>query len=127
VLNPADVHWIEFSQTSGHEQSGRRPAIVMQDDVFGAGLPLVITIPLTTATRAGRFAGTVAIAPDEYNGLRRNSVALVFQVRAVDRILINERLGAIAPETLAEIHLQLDLLLGRPTPNGRDQNEESIE
>jgi len=126
-LNPGDIYWVEFARASGHEQSGRRPGVIVQDDSFGASLPLVIAKPLTTAELAGRFAGTVAIAPDGNNGLRRTSFALVFQIRAIDRTLVTERLGCIAQEQLAEMHRQLDLLLGRATASRLASGEEPVE
>ena len=70
----------------------------MQDDHFGAGLPLVVTVPLTTASQAGRFAGTVSIQPDELNGLRSRAFALVFQIRAVDRVVLKERIGVVSAD-----------------------------
>jgi mRNA interferase MazF len=115
MLSPGDIYWIEFPKSAGHEQSGRRPAVILQDDLFGSGLPLVILVPLTTAERAGRFAGTISISPDESNGLRRQSFVLVFQIRAVDKLAVKDRIGIISTEHLSGVHHQLDLLLGRET------------
>lgn len=112
-MNPGEVYWIELTQASGHEQVGRRPAVILQDDEFGSGSPLLILVPLTTAERAARFAGTVTIEPTPENGLRKRSFALVFQIRAVDRANVGERLCEINRSELADIHLQLDRLLGR--------------
>lgn len=29
-----DIHWVELPPSTGHEQSGRRPAIIIQDDAY---------------------------------------------------------------------------------------------
>jgi len=116
-VNPGDIYWVEFAGGGGHEQAGRRPAIVLQDDTYAGDLPLVIVVPLTGATAATRFAGTLAIEPDENNHLRKTSVALVFQIRAVDRRAIAEQIGAITAEQLAELNTLLDKLTGRILPN----------
>ena len=76
-------------------------------------LPVVLAVPLTTATSTLRFPGTLLIPPGAENGLRQPSVALVFQMRAVDRRRIGDRVGTVSAAVLAEIFAALDKLLGR--------------
>jgi len=108
-----DIHWIELPATTGHEQSGRRPAVIVQDEAAARILPVVLAIPLTTATSTLRFPGTVQIQPDSENGLSQPSIALVLQLRAVDRRRIGGRIGAVSSGVLAEIFAALDNLMGR--------------
>ncbi len=68
-MKPGDIHWVELPRGSGHEQVGRRPAIILQDETYASELPLVIVVPLTGALAAARFAGTLPVEPDEGNGL----------------------------------------------------------
>ena len=76
-------------------------------------LPVVLTVPLTTATSTLRFAGTLLVQPSDENGLQYPSVALVFQTRAVDRRRIRDRVDAVSAGVLAEIFAAPDKLLGR--------------
>lgn len=62
-MRAGDIHWVDLPLAGGHEQQGRRPAIVVQHDNYGAALPVVLVIPLTTAKAAQRFAGTTSIHP----------------------------------------------------------------
>lgn len=62
--------------------------------------PTVLMVPLTTRLEALRFPATVLVEPDEQNGLRRPSVALVFQTAPVDKRFILERLGRISDNQL---------------------------
>lgn len=114
-LNPGDIYWAEFSASGGHEQTGRRPAIILQDDTYAADLPLVIVVPLTGAT-AARFPGTLTIEPDENNHLRKTFIALVFQIRAVDRRVIAGKIGAITPEQQVNLYTLLNQLTGQGSP-----------
>lgn len=113
-MKPGDIHWVELPPSVGHEQVGRRPAIILQDDSYAGGVPLVIVIPLTGAIAASRFAGTLVLEPSAMNGLPKTSVALVFQVRAIDRNTVRERIGAADADTIVSIHALLDRLTGRP-------------
>jgi mRNA interferase MazF len=76
-------------------------------------LPVVLVVPLTTARAAMRFAGTTLIRPTAENGLPQASVALVFQLRAIDRRRVQERIGRVSPAVLQEMLTELDKLTGR--------------
>ena len=108
-----DIHWIDLPAANGREQGGRRPAVVLQDDDYGGDLPVVLVVPLTTARAAMRFAGTTLIRPTAENGLRQASVALVFQLRAVDRRRIQERIGTVSTEVFNALFEELRKLTGR--------------
>lgn len=105
-----DVFWVDFPTGAGRAQAGRRPAVVLQADAVTKRLPTVLMIPLTTQIAALRYPGTVLIEPDATNGLTKPSVAMVFQLCAIDRRSIGSRLGAISPaqvETLRDSIFEL--------------------
>jgi mRNA-degrading endonuclease toxin of MazEF toxin-antitoxin module len=72
-----------------------------------------LIVPLTSQLDALRFPGTVLVDASQHNGLRHNSVALVFQLTAVDKRYISERLGKAADAVMAQIWSTLDALTGR--------------
>jgi mRNA interferase MazF len=108
-----DIHWVQLPAANGREQQGRRPAVILQDDQYAGGLPVVLVVPLTTARATIRFAGTVLIQPRAENRLPQVSVALVFQLRAIDRRRIQERIGSVGETVVHEILVELDKLTGR--------------
>ncbi len=112
-MKVGDVFWVELPSRGGHAQSGRRPAIVAQAGEISQQLPTVILIPLTTQIDALRFAGTLLVEPDGENGLKRPSVALVFQIAAVDRRFVGNRVGQVSDEIVQEMWKSLDELMGR--------------
>lgn len=76
-----DIVWLDFDPTKGHEQQGRRPALILSPEAFNRfGMALVCPI-----TRGGAYARakawTVALAAA---GLGTDGVALCNQVRTVD-------------------------------------------
>src|SRR5205823_7544338 len=95
-MNVGDVHWVEFPPRGGSAQAGRRPAIIVQGATTSERLPTVLLIPLTTQQDALRFPGTVFVDPDAENGLRRASVALVFQLTVADQRFLGPRLGRVS-------------------------------
>ena len=108
-----DIYWIQLPATSGQEQTGHRPAVIIQDENYAGNLPLVLVVPLTTVITALRFAGTLLINPTPSNGLKEASVVLVFQLRAVDRSRIGDKIGTVSDEVMSKIFATLDRLMGR--------------
>ena len=112
-MNVGDVHWVDFPARGGHAQAGRRPGVILQSASRAAGLPTVLLVPLTTQMDALRFPGTVLVEADSLNGLRRASVALVFQLTAVDRRFVTGHVGEVSETLLRQIWTALDELTGR--------------
>ncbi len=109
-MTVGEVRWIDLPERGGRAQAGRRPAIVVQGI---SSLPTTLIVPLTSQLDALRFAGTVLVEADSTNGLRRASVALVFQLTAVDSHYIAGRLGMVSSEVLEEIWTAFDRLTER--------------
>jgi mRNA interferase MazF len=100
------VWLVDLTDAKGHEQRGMRPAIVV-----GGANGLVLVVPLTSNPSSARFSHTLPISPDSHNGLDADSVALVFQIVALDRERFRHRIGAISePQRHAIVDLIRDLL-----------------
>ncbi|NUF99050.1 mRNA-degrading endonuclease [Lactobacillus mellis] len=48
IYNQGDIVWINFNPTQGHEQKGRRPAIVYSLPDFQRLTGLIAVMPITT-------------------------------------------------------------------------------
>jgi mRNA interferase MazF len=118
-VTPGELYWVEVPPSNGHEQSGRRPAIALQDETFAGGLPVVLVAPVTGSLANARFPATVRVRPTQENGLYKESVILVFHVRAMDRRRFGNRIGFVSPAVLAHVYDALDRLTGRTRPPGR--------
>lgn len=106
-MRRGEVWRVHLPPVSGHAQSGDRPALVVQHDAFTAVLPTVLVVPFTGSLAAARFAGTLRVDPNGGNGLTTPSIALAFQLRAIDQRACVQRLGAVDAATLAAV---LDLI-----------------
>ena len=102
-MTSGDVHWVDFAPKGGHAQAGRRPAIVFQSQRASTRIPTVLVIALTSQLDALSFPGTVLIESDPDSGLRRASVALVFQLTAIDQRYFSNRIGNVSQRVLDEI------------------------
>ena len=100
-----DVLLVGLPESDQREEKGNRPAIAVQTDV--ATSPMLMIVPVTSSLGALRFSFTVRIEPSQLNGLTLPSVAMVFQMRAIDRKRIIRKIGELEPEYLAQVDAEI--------------------
>jgi mRNA interferase MazF len=109
-----DILLVALPESDKREEKGTRPAIAVQADDEQS--PMLMVIPVTSSLGALRFAFMVEVQPSELNGLNLPSVAMVFQLRAIDRRRIVKKIGQLEPDILAEIDKKIWQLL-KPVEN----------
>jgi mRNA interferase MazF len=112
-MKRGEVWRVRLPSVPGHTQVGIRPAVIVQEDQATVRLPTVLIVPFTSAQTALRFPGTLAVQPDGQNGLTIPSVALVFQLTAIDRSNCLLPLGILDAAILDQVFAELDQLMGR--------------
>jgi mRNA interferase MazF len=106
-----DIFFADLNPVIGAEQAGNRPVLVVQNNEANARIPTITVVPLTSNLRAGRFLFTVLI-PTAESGLPKDSVALVFQLRTLDKSRFIRKIGHLSEELMEQIDSALELHLG---------------
>ena len=105
-----DLWWVDLGTPMGHEQGGRRPALILSVNPFNRGTAdLVVILPLTT--RAKHIRSHVAVNPPE-GGLSELSFIKCEDIRSISRARLTERIGLVAPATLRSVETIIRYLLG---------------
>lgn len=78
VPDRGDVVWLTLTPQAGHEQAGRRPAIVLSPKRYNGKVGLLLACPVTSRSKGYPFE--VALPP----GLRVSGVALSDQLKSLD-------------------------------------------
>ena len=55
VPNRGDVVWINLVPQTGHEQAGRRPAVVLSPDTYNGKVGLAVLCPITNQVKGYPF------------------------------------------------------------------------
>ena len=104
IPDRADIIWVDFSPTKGHEQSGLRPSVVVSNKQYNSISGLVVICPMTKKNK-GYFFEVKVFGPDG------ESYVLVDQVRSIDlKERINKKDGRVSMEEIYEIMAKLDVL-----------------
>jgi mRNA interferase MazF len=110
-MRRGEVWRVRIPFAPGHAQAGDRPALIVQNDPLIASLPTVLIVPFTSSPGAVRFHCTLVVQPDGLNGLTVPSVALVFQLRAIDKGDCLQRIGVLDSATLDGVMGLIDQLI----------------
>lgn len=105
VPDEGDIVWLSFTPQSGHEQAGRRPAVVLSAKAYNQRSGLLVCVPITNQINGYPFE--VALGGDGATG-----AALADQVKSLDwKSRQAERKGRATPSELAEIKAKIKALL----------------
>jgi mRNA interferase MazF len=103
IPQKGDFVAVTFDPQSGHEQRGRRPALVVSNTLFNKHTGLAIVCPLTNTDRSFPFHVTVVNEPNV------TGFVMVEQVKSIDfRARKANRIGRASDSVLEEVLSILD-------------------
>jgi mRNA interferase MazF len=103
VPQKGDFIAVTFDPQSGHEQRGRRPALVVSNTLFNRHTGLAIVCPLTNTDRSFPFHVAVVNDPNV------TGFVMVEQVKSIDfRARRAKRMGEASDQVLDEVLSILD-------------------
>jgi mRNA interferase MazF len=111
VIRKGSIYWVDFSPGKGSEPVGRRPGLVIQNDILNdSNLNTVIMLAITSTMRFGELPGNVVLRKGEAN-LPKKCVINVTQIKSVDKASIKEKIGTLSKKKMAEVQEGLKLVM----------------
>src|SRR5689334_14039019 len=104
-----DVVWAELDPTQGHQQSGRRPIVVLSQDVFNERSGTVIACALTSQQPRAGFPLTLELTGTK---LPKRSWVKISQIRTLSVKRLGKKLGRISVEELEQVIDGLNEIVG---------------
>ncbi|MDP2691826.1 MAG: type II toxin-antitoxin system PemK/MazF family toxin [bacterium] len=109
MIKQGSIYLTDLSPTKGHEQSEFRRVLVVQKNILNQFLSTVIIAPLTTnMTTQGKL--TTYFLSKEKTKIDKDSVALIYQMRTVDKNRLKKQIGQIMPSEIEEIKKVIHVL-----------------
>ncbi len=95
-----NIYWADLDPARGHEQSGRRPILILSQDIFNARSGTVIAVALTSQPQKAGFPLTL-----ELTGLNlpKKTWVKISQIRTLSVKRLGKRIGRASPEELESI------------------------
>ncbi len=110
VPERGDVVWVRFNPQAGHEQAGRRPAVVLSPTMYNVKAGLAVFAPITTQIKGYPFE---VVLPA---GLPVTGAVLADQLKSLDWRARKARSICSLPTELTREILKKSALLVSPQP-----------
>jgi mRNA interferase MazF len=106
-----EVYLVGLDPTVGAEIKKTRPALILQNDIANRASPITIVAAITSRFEGALYPTEVLLRRGE-GGVSADSVALLNQIRSVDKRRLVRRLGRVTPATMGRVDLALRISLG---------------
>ena len=103
-----EVWLVNWNPARGSEQAGKRPALVIQNDIGNEKASTTIVAAISGSVKI--YPMNVKLDPPE-GGLNRPSIVKTGQIITVSKERLEKRLGQISAEKMREVNLAIKLSL----------------
>lgn len=125
MIRRGDIYYADLSPVVGSEQGGIRPVLIVQNDVGNRHSPTVIAAAITSQTGKARLPTHIEVLGETLhpggssgNGLAKNSVILLEQIRTLDKRRLKDKMGHLDDRTMLQVNEALNVSFGLTDDGG---------
>lgn len=111
-IKRGDVLLVVSNHAVGSEQGGKRPVVVIQNDVGNKYGPTIIVAPTTSKQNKTNLPTHVEIEDYQSCGLDKKSIVLLEQIYTLDKSRIVKKLNRVDQLTIIKINEAIKVSLG---------------
>ena len=101
-----DIVWLSFDPQAGHEQAGRRPAVILSPSLYNRSSGLAVVVPITSHAKGYPFEVQIP------SGARVSGVILADHLKSLDwQARRAEKISVLQEEALQETLRKTALLI----------------
>jgi mRNA interferase MazF len=98
-----DIYWVRFGRAANSGPAGKRPAVVIQNDLLNrSNIQTTVVALVTSNTKLAAVPGNVGLRKGMGN-MPKRSVVVVTQMATVDKTRLLEKIGTLGKDTTEEI------------------------
>lgn len=101
----------DLSPVVGSEQGGTRPVLVIQNDIGNQYSPTTIIAAITSKISKAKLPTHVEISARQ-NGLLKDSVILLEQLRTIDKGRLKEKISKVHKGQMEKVNKAIEISLG---------------
>lgn len=111
TIKRGEIYYANLNPVIGSEQGGRRPVLIISNDIGNKHSPTVIVAPITSRVHTKAKLPTHTLIKD-FEGLDKNSIILFEQIRTIDKQRLREYLGTLDRRFLDSTDKALTISIG---------------
>lgn len=93
-----DIVQVDLGESFGSEQGGKRPAVIVQNNIGNKYSPTVLIVPMTSEIKKVNMPTHNIVYKSKSNGLDTNSMLLGEQTTAIDKKRILYKRGSLVTD-----------------------------
>lgn len=110
-----NIFWADLNPVIGSEQRGRRPVLVVSEEIINQALPVVTVLAITTLKESRNIYPVEVLLSSKDSNLPIDSIVMAHQIRSISKERLTDKCGFISDEELRNrirdtIKLYLDIL-----------------
>ena len=112
IPKQGEIYLVNFDPAIGAEIKKTRPALILQNDIANRYSSVTIVAAITSfSDKDGKMYSTEVFIGDSEGGLDNDSVALLNQIRTIDKQRLVKKLGVLKDKTMAQIDKAVQISL----------------
>lgn len=111
TIKRGDIYYADLNPVIGSEQGGTRPVLIISNDTGNKYSPTVIIAAITSRVRTKAKLPTHTAIKD-FEGLSKDSVILLEQIRTIDKKRLREHIGMLDSQQILTADNALLISLG---------------
>ncbi len=117
TVRRGDIYYADLSPVVGSEQGGIRPVLIVQNDIGNRYSPTVIAAAITSQTGKNKLPTHIEVQSQaatqaDGNGLAKNSIILLEQIRTIDKRRLKEKMGHLDESTMHKVDEAISVSFG---------------
>lgn len=121
-IKKGDIYYAMLNPVIGSEQDGKRPVVVIQNNLANKHSPTVIIAPITTILKKLYIPTHIVISKNNF--LKKDSTILVEQIRVIDKSRIISFLGKLNNLQIRQVDEALMNAFGIDLDNIESENKQ---
>ena len=109
-IKRGEIYWVDWGDGKGSEQSGIRPALIIQNDIGNEISPNTIVAPMTTAPNKP-YPFLVNVTAKE-SGLVKSGAVDLASVMTISKTRLGDKCGQLNAQKMDEVDTAIKVSLG---------------
>ncbi len=108
-MRQGEIWEVYLDSTTGSEQSGKRPSVIISGNLANENLKTVIICPLTSKLK--NYHGNLVVSPNKINGLSKKSEVMTVHIHSISKERFKNKLGTFNSDELSKIIESLNKII----------------
>ena len=110
MIKRGEIYYAELGTGEGSEQGGRRPVVILQNNIGNKHAPTTIIAPITSRTTKAKLPTQVWLSVAD--GFRVNSMVMCEQIRTISKSRLVKKIGQVQEGEMRLIDEAVKISLG---------------